>query len=98
MTNRNRDQIAKYVERWANIEREFNEAKAERGDMVKDLRTEIKSRADEIGSNAKEIEALVKIKLAEAEFRQDIQDRQEHLDSYEVIFGPPTSAPEDDEV
>lgn len=97
MTNRNNEQVAKLVDRWASIEREFNEAKAERNDMVKDLKVEIKSRADEIGSNAKEIEALVKIKLAEAEFRQDVQERQEHLDSFEVIFGA-ASNPSDDDV
>lgn len=97
-TNRNNEQVKRLVERWFNVEREFEEAKSERNDMVKDLKAEIKSRADELGTSVKEIGELVKIKLNESEVRQQVSDMQDYLDAYEVIFGEATRPIEDDEV
>jgi Fe-S cluster assembly scaffold protein SufB len=100
MSNRDNKKVKSLVERWFEIENEFNEAKTERNDMVKDLKAEIKSRVDETGCTVAEIQRLVAIRLAEAEARENLETMTNDLDAYEVIFGSATRAPaqDDDEV
>jgi len=98
MTNRNMEALGDFVNRMFNIEDEFNSAKAERDDLVKDLKAEIKSRKDETGVDAKEVQRLVKIKLDEAGQREAQQILAGDLDTYDCLFGASSEIVDDDEV
>lgn len=83
----NREVTKSFVERLFNLERDFQDAKAEHAESVKDLKTEIKGRADETGVVVKTVVELVKIRLNEQEARDALVENEANLMLYESLFG-----------
>jgi len=88
--NRNTEALRSYVDRMTKIEQDFNDAKQEHKDLIKDMSAEIKSRYDETGVEAKEVKRLTAIRLAEAEKRDEKQMLVDDLDTYDLIYGAAT--------
>jgi uncharacterized protein (UPF0335 family) len=97
MTNRNLSALKDFVDRGYQIEHEFRAAKGERDDLIGDLKTEIKARSDETGVDAKEVMRLIKIRLDEDEQRQKAILLTGDLETFDVIFGPPSKRAAEDE-
>jgi hypothetical protein len=79
-----------FVDRLFNLDTELKNAKTEHGDLVRDLKAEVKAREDETGVNFKEVQRLAKIKLDESTERERMELLCGDFETFDVIFGPPS--------
>lgn len=88
-----------FVDRLFNVENDFADVKAEYNDSKRDLKAEIKSRADETGISVKQVEALVKIRMNEQVALDAQADAEANMFLYEQVYGFTLQAdkPEPDE-
>jgi uncharacterized protein (UPF0335 family) len=93
--NRSDEALRGYVERVVGIEREYLDAKAERGDLIKDMKAEVKSNHDSTGVDWKEVERLSKIRLEEQAAREKCAELEGDLETFEGLFGAPAPDSED---
>ena len=85
--NVDNDALKSYVDRYVAVESTFQEAKAERDELVKDLKTEIKSNTAETGIEPVEVVRLAAIRLKEAEKRTELDEATEIMAVYDMIYG-----------
>lgn len=88
-----------FVDRLFNLERDFEDVKAEYKDATKDLKAEIKSRTDETGVNVKQVVDLVKIRLNEVAALEEQEEMEANMELYRLVYGfaPPPPPSEDNE-
>jgi seryl-tRNA synthetase len=100
MSETNTDNVAKkeYIDRLYEIEKAFQEAKAERNEMVKDLGTEVKTRRDETGVEFTEIKRLTKIRLDLEAAREDHETLEGDIATIDFLYEGELDVPADDEV
>lgn len=101
-TNTDHDSLRGFVERLFNLEKDFEDVKAEYKDATKDLKAEIKSRVDETGVNVKQVVDLVKIRLNEQAALEEQEEMEANMELYRMVYGfapppPPTEADEEDD-
>jgi len=96
--NRNTDALRDFVDRLFNLDVELRDAKTEHGDLVRDLKAEVKARGDETGVDFKEVQRLAKIKLDEKAERDRMELLCGDMETFDVIFGPPSSREPDDDI
>lgn len=85
--NANHEALKGFVDRLFNIERDFADVKGEYTDSVKDLKTEIKSNADETGVSVKQVVELVKIRLNEQAAIDEQEERDANMELYRSVYG-----------
>jgi hypothetical protein len=85
--NTNDKALKNFVERLFNVEQSFAEQKGEYTDAKKDLKTEIKSRFDETGVTAEDVERLVKIRMDEEKAIERQETVNADMHRYEQLFG-----------
>jgi hypothetical protein len=86
MSNVNGVKRREYVERLYVIERDFNEAKAEHSELVKDIMLEIKSNSEAYGFEGSEIKRLVKIKLDEDAAKEKLAEASDDMETYSEMY------------
>ena len=72
-SNRNVDELKRYVDQIVEARNEVNAVKAENREFEKDLKVEIKSRFDELGFDEKEVFRLAALKM---EFQKRVEDHE----------------------
>lgn len=97
--NTDHEALKGFVERMFNLEKDFEDVKAEYTDAKKDLKAEIKSRTDETGVNVKQVIDLVKIRLNEQAALEEQEEMEANMELYRMVYGfaPPPPPSADDE-
>lgn len=99
--NADHEALRGFVDRLFNLEKDFEDVKAEYKDATKDLKAEIKSRVDETGVNVKQVVDLVKIRMNEQAALEEQEEMEANMELYRSVYGfappPPPTADEDDE-
>ena len=86
MSNVDHTKMREYVDRWVEFEREFINAKNEHTDMIKDMKTEIKSRSESTGIDVKEVQRQVKIRLEEQAMKDKAAELEADLALYALLY------------
>lgn len=84
-----------YIRRWVAVEQAFAEAKSEHDELLKDLKTEIKTHSDETGVEAKEVGRLAKIMLDVPAATTKLEEATEDMANYELLYGEVTADDDD---
>jgi hypothetical protein len=85
--NTNDEALKALVERVFNIERDFADTKAEYTDSKKDMKAEIKSREEELGTTPAEVFAMAKIRMDEHAAQEELDAATSTNLLYGRLFG-----------